>query len=113
MTVGFVGFGARGRWTQIYNFISHGLTNMAIPLTNGASHSPSMKCVTLAHHALAHDWSNISLATIANGEWLVTSNWLSIAIAIVRSALCLIDASQQTNATGSCVLFVKEFLFGL
>ena len=54
-----------------------------------------MKCLALAHHALAHDWSNISLATIANAEWLV------------HSALCVIDSSQQTNATGSCVLFVK------
>ena len=49
----------------------------------------------LAHHALALDWRNISLATVTDAEWLV------------RSALCVIDSSQQTNATGSCVLFVK------
>ena len=49
-------------------------------------HGPSVKCVTLAHHALAHDWSNISLATIANAEWLVCS------------ALCVIDShSKQTQ----------------
>ena len=58
-------------------------------------HSPSVKCIVLAHYARAPDWSNISLATIANVEWLV------------RSALCVIDSSQQTNATGSCMLFVK------
>ena len=49
----------------------------------------------LAHHALAYDWSNISLATTANAEWLV------------RSALCVIDSSEQTNTTDLCVLFVK------
>ena len=53
-----------------------------------------MKCIAIAHHTLAHDWSNI-LATIANAEWLV------------RSVLCVIDSSQQTTATGLCVLFVK------
>ena len=41
------------------------------------------------------DWSNIFLVTIANAERLV------------RSVLCVIDSSQQTNETGSCVLFVK------
>ena len=54
-----------------------------------------MKCVALAHHALAHDWSNISLVTIADAEWLV------------RSSLCVIDSSKQANATGLCVLFVR------
>ena len=53
-----------------------------------------MKCVALAHHALARDLTNISLATIDNAEWLV------------HSALCVIDSSQ-TNVTGSSVLFVK------
>ena len=43
---------------------------------------PSVKCVALAHHALAHDWYNISLVTIADAEWLV------------HFALCMIDSSQ-------------------
>ena len=30
-----------------------------------------MKRVALAHHALAHDWYTISLATIDDAEWLV------------------------------------------
>ena len=36
-------------------------------------HTPGMKCITLAHQALARDWYNNSLATITNAEWLVCS----------------------------------------
>ena len=43
-----------------------------------------------------YDWSNISLATIVNSEWLV------------RSALCVIDSSHQTNPTSCVVFFVKR-----
>ena len=41
----------------------------------------SVKCVALANHALACDWYNISLATIADAERLV------------RFVLCVIDSS--------------------
>ena len=70
------------------------IIQLKVTLTNRVC-SPSVKCVALAHHALAHDWYNISLVTIANAEWCV------------RSALCGIDFSQQANVTGSCMLFVK------
>ena len=49
----------------------------------------SVKCVALAHHALIG----------------ATSPWKQLSM---LNSLCVIDSSQQTNATGSCVLFVKR-----
>ena len=57
-----------------------------------------MKCIVLAHFALAHDWYTISLATIADAEWLVRG-----------STLCVIDSSQQTNAIDLCVVGERKF----
>ena len=38
-------------------------------------HTPSMMCITLAHHTLVCHWYNISLATVPDSEWLVYLNY--------------------------------------
>ena len=38
-------------------------------------HTPSVMCITLAHHTLFCDWYNISLATVPDSEWLVYLNY--------------------------------------
>ena len=43
------------------------IIQLKVPLTERSS---SVKRVVVAHHALTHDWYNISLVTIVDAEWL-------------------------------------------
>ena len=52
-------------------------------------------CFVIAHHALAYDWYNFSMAAIVDLKWLVLS------------ALCMVDPSRQANLAVFCVFFVK------